>query len=92
MRYILTEKFRRDLKQLPDEVRKKARKAIELFKENQRHPSLQTHKILGTSNPTKFEGYIDRKRGYRFTFHYEDDAVVFRRAGPHSIIDEEARQ
>ena len=90
MQYKYAESFRRDYRKLPEDIKAKASKALKLFAENSRHPSLKTHKIKGTKNPTVFEGYIDA--GYRFTFHYEEDAVVYRRIGLHKIIDEEARQ
>lgn len=84
-----TQRFWEDYRRLPDDIKKKARKAFRLFSQNPRHPSLETHYIRGTNNPKVYEGYIDR--GYRFTFHYEEDAVVYRRIGPHSIVDEESR-
>ena len=89
MRYVRTPLFKKDFKNLPDEVKEKAKKAFRLFRENPHHPSLRTHKVEGTSNPTIWEGRIDRKN--RFTFYYEGDEVRFRRIGPHSIIEEEAR-
>lgn len=89
MEYKATKSFWEDYKNLPPELKEKAKKNFELFKQNQRHPSLQTHHIKGTSNPKVYEGYLDK--GYRFTFHYEEGSVVFRRIGSHGIIDEEAR-
>lgn len=89
MEYKTTKSFWEDYKALPPELQEKAKKNFELFKENPRHPSLQTHQIRGTDNPKIFEGYLDK--GYRFTFEYGEDSVIFRRIGPHSIIDEEAR-
>ena len=44
----------------------------------------------GTKNPKLFEGYLDVE--YRFTFHYEEDTIVYRRIGSQSVIDEEARK
>ncbi len=89
MQYKRTKSFKKDYQRLPADIQDGAKKAFEAFRQNPRHSSLHTHKIRGTSNPTIWEGYIDK--GYRFTFHYEGDTVVFRRIGPHSIIDEEAR-
>lgn len=89
MKHRALKSFWKDYEKLPEELKEKARKAFFLFKENPRHQSFQTHHIKGTGNPKIFEGYLDK--GYRFTFHYEDDAAVFRRIGPHSIIDEEER-
>lgn len=90
MEYKALRSFWRDYRNLPPKLQEKAKKAFALFKQNPHHPSLQTHPIRGTSNPKIFEGYLDR--GYRFTFHYEEGAVVFRRIGSHDIIDEEARK
>lgn len=88
MNYERSKSFRRDYRKLPAHVQEKVLKALMLFEQNSRHPSLQTHIIRGTKNPKVFEGYVDQN--YRFTFHYEDDTVVFRRVGPHSVIDEES--
>jgi mRNA-degrading endonuclease RelE of RelBE toxin-antitoxin system len=88
MKYERSKNFRRDFRKLPQHIQQKVLKALLLFEENPRHPSLQTHIIRGAGNPKVFEGYVDRN--YRFTFHYEDDTVVFRRVGPHSIIDQES--
>lgn len=85
MRYITAEAFEKAFRSLPEEIKKKVRKAFILFKENPRHPSLQVKKIKGTQGV--FEGRIDRR--YRFTFHYEGDAVVFRNVGPHDIVKDE---
>lgn len=89
MEHLPTNSFWEDYRDLPDEIKEKAKKAFELFKDNPRHPSFQTHKILGTGNPTVFEGYIDMH--YRFTFYYDEDAIVYLAIGRHSIIDQASR-
>ena len=86
MRYKRTPEFREDFDALPEKIKEKVKKAFELFQQDDHHPSLHTKKIKGTTDI--FEGRIDRK--YRFTFHYEEDAVVFRKIGPHRVVDEEA--
>lgn len=86
MRYKRTPEFREAYDALPDSIKEKAKKAFALFKQDPKHPSLHTKKIKGVEGI--YEGRIDRK--YRFTFHYDDKGVVFRRIGPHSIINEEA--
>ncbi len=88
MKYRRTPEFKADYEALPDEIKAKVKKAFELFKEDPKHPSLHTKKIKGTEGV--FEGRIDRN--YRFTFHYEEDTVFFRKVGPHRIIDEEANE
>jgi hypothetical protein len=90
MRFKTADSFWQDYRGLPKGIKEKARRIHKQFVADPRHPSIKTHKIRGTSNPVIFEGYIDK--GYRFTFHYEEDCIVFRRCGPHSIIDEEAEQ
>jgi len=84
MRYIQSAKFKKAYGTLPDDIKEKARKAFQLFKENPRHPSLHTKKMEGGSE--YFEGRIDIK--YRFVFRYEEDAVVFLHIGTHDILDE----
>lgn len=89
MELILSKDFRKDFRSLPKQIQQKIEKALLLFQDNQRHPSLQVKAIQGTNKPKVYEGRIDLH--YRFTFHYEDNAVILRRAGPHNIIDKEAR-
>ena len=89
MQYRVQPSFLEDFDQLPEEIKKKVRNVLRLFPENTRHPSFESHRIRGTKNPKRFEGYVDKK--YRFTFHYEKNLLVFRRVGDHSIVDIESR-
>ena len=90
MKHKAADSFWRDFKRLPKNYQKKAEKAFKLFSENQRHPSFETHPLRGTHNPKLYVGYLDD--GYRFIFHYEHDAIVYRRIGKHEIEDEETRR
>ena len=83
MRYIRTERFKKAASELPAEIQAKARKAFMLFKDNPRHPSLCIKRVQGM--PDVWEGRVDIH--YRFTFHYEGDACVFRNIGLHSIVE-----
>ncbi len=83
MKYRRLAAFRRAFEQLPPEIQVKAGKAFLLFRENPRHPSLHVKRVRGL--PGVWEGRVDIQ--YRFTFHYEDDTVVFRNIGPHDILD-----
>jgi mRNA-degrading endonuclease RelE of RelBE toxin-antitoxin system len=85
MRYVRTERFKRAAARLPREIQAKAVKAFMLFKENPRHPSLGVKRVQGIAGV--WEGRIDAN--YRFTFHYEGDACVFRNIGPHAIVERE---
>ena len=85
MKYVRTERFKKAAAKLPGEIQAKAAKAFLLFKANPRHPSLGVKHVQGM--PGVWEGRIDVH--YRFTFHYESDACVFRNIGPHDIIERE---
>jgi len=90
MIYRRTPKFRADLQDLPDDIKAKIPRVFILFQDNPRHPSLQVKKIKGRrtrDGKDIWEGRIDLN--YRFTFHYDEDIVYFRRIGPHSIIEED---
>ena len=62
-----TERFRKAFRSLPANIQSKTLKALALFGQNQRHPSLQIKKMQGRDGI--WEARIDDK--YRFTFHYE---------------------
>ena len=85
MRYVRTERFKKAAGKLPHEIQVKAAKAFLLFKENPRHSSLGVKRIQGMQGV--WEGRIDIH--YRFTFHYEEGACVFRNIGPHEILERE---
>ena len=85
MRHIRTERFKKAAAKLPSEIQAKAAKAFLLFKDNPRHPSLGIKRVQGM--PDVWEGRVDIH--YRFTFHYEGDACVFRNVGLHEIVERE---
>jgi mRNA-degrading endonuclease RelE of RelBE toxin-antitoxin system len=85
MKYIRTERFKKAAVKLPREIQTKAAKAFLLFKDNPHHPSLGVKRVQGM--PDVWEGRIDIH--YRFTFHYEGDACVFRNIGLHEIVERE---
>ena len=90
MDHLPAKSFWQDYRDLLEDIKKKARKSFRLFKAVPRHTSFHTHKILDANNPVIFEGYIDKS--YRFTFHYEADAIVYNSIGKHKIIDQESRR
>jgi mRNA-degrading endonuclease RelE of RelBE toxin-antitoxin system len=67
VQFSRTERFKKAFRALPEPVREKAVKALQLLAENPRHPSLQVKKIRGTENI--WEARVDQK--YRFTFQVE---------------------
>ena len=62
-----TERFLKAFHSLPADLQKKTLKALALFGQDQRHPSLQAKKMAGYNDI--WEVRVDLK--YRFTLHYE---------------------
>lgn len=77
-----TEKFEKNLKILPKEIRKKFYKQLNLLLSDLRHPSLHTKRIQGTSDI--WEGRVDYK--YRFTFNLYQGVVILRVIGNHDEV------
>jgi len=84
MRFIFTEPFQRDYKDLPNTVKRALDKALKFLFENPRHPSLRAKKLPGTDI-----WYARISRAYRFTFQYENGTMILRRAGTHNILNNE---
>ena len=87
MRYRRSESFRKDLEQLPANIRDSVKTKFELFKQDTRHPSLRIKKMQGHDHI--WEGHISM--AIVFTFHEETDEesqetiIVFRRIGKHDV-------
>jgi len=82
MKLLTTSSFDADYTSLPKSVQQLARKKLELFVANMRHPSLRVKKMEGPRNI--WEGRITRN--YRFTFQTEGDVCILRRIGTHNIL------
>ncbi len=80
--YRFSNNFKKQYKSLPTKIQKAFQDKLELFLYDMNHPSLRVKKIQGTKN--RWEGSITRK--YRFTFHFEQEIVVFRAIGTHDIL------
>jgi mRNA-degrading endonuclease RelE of RelBE toxin-antitoxin system len=65
-----TERFLEAFRSLPADIQRKMLKALALFGQDQRHPSLEIKKLQGRDGV--WEARVDQK--YRFTVHYEKDA------------------
>lgn len=66
-----TKRFLEQFSRLPEEIKKPARKAVQLLAINPRHSSLQTHKVAGGRGDyggDVFEAYMTMK--YRMTWEY----------------------
>jgi mRNA-degrading endonuclease YafQ of YafQ-DinJ toxin-antitoxin module len=80
---IYSEKFISQLEKLSPKFQRVVLKKIEIFKVNQRHPSLNTHKLNGVLN-----GYFSFSVDYqtRIVFEYgTKDTVHFLKIGNHDI-------
>lgn len=77
----LTETFKRLYARLPDKIKKKALKALELLAENPRHPSLRSKPIEGARGI--YEARVDQK--YRLTYErLAGDVLRIRVVGKHN--------
>ena len=75
-------KFKKQYRSLPQEVRQAFQEKLALFLADMLHPSLRVKKIKGVQN--RWEGSVTMKG--RFTFHYDEETVVFRTIGTHDIL------
>jgi len=79
MRIARTENFKRAWKQLPEEQKASARKAIENLITDMRYPALRVKKIKGTENIWEARA----SRSLRLTFQIEGDIIILRNIGQH---------
>ena len=77
---LLSDRFVEMYKNLPEPIRKKINRQIQLLGEDPRHPSLQTKPIQGTNGI--YEARVDIK--YRFTYErLADDTLLLRVVAQH---------
>ena len=87
MTFFFTEPFKRDYGALSEKIQRALDKALQFLLTNARHPSLRAKKLPGTGI-----WYGRVSRDYRFTFQFENDVVMLRRAGTHAILAAERRR
>jgi mRNA-degrading endonuclease RelE of RelBE toxin-antitoxin system len=80
--YRFSQNFKKQYKTLPTKIREAFNDRLAPFLADMLHPSLRVKKIQGVQN--RWEGSITMK--YRFTFHFEEETVVFRAIGTHDIL------
>jgi mRNA interferase RelE/StbE len=82
--FIITTRFRKDIKKLSTEGKKKLSKALDLLEENLDHPSLHIEKITGTDNIWSVRLSIH----LRMTFSkINSKTLILRRIGTHRIYE-----
>ena len=77
-----THTFIRLYKKLPEEVKERTKKAIELLQSNPAHPSLGHKKMAGQEDI--FE--IRVSKNYRITYQRIDDTAYLRKVGTHNLV------
>lgn len=78
---MLSDRFIELYKSLPESIRKKIKRQIQLLAENPRHPSLQTKPIRGSNGI--FEARVDLN--YRLTYErLPDDILLLRVVATHN--------
>ncbi|MBP7114059.1 MAG: type II toxin-antitoxin system mRNA interferase toxin, RelE/StbE family [Candidatus Peribacteraceae bacterium] len=77
-------KFKKQWAALPAEVKHRARKCIEQFRNNPFHPSLRLHQLSG-----KLDGFwsISINRKYRIIFEVLSETALFQSIGTHAIYE-----
>ncbi|MCI0695335.1 hypothetical protein L0337_25415 [candidate division KSB1 bacterium] len=83
MKSRTTDRFRKALTQLPEQVRRQAREAYKLFIQNPYHPSLRFKSI----HPTKPIYSVRINIDYRAVGVLENDEVLWFWIGSHSEYD-----
>lgn len=85
-RYRFTRQFEESLAAQPDDIVDLFEKKLGIFLTNMFHPSFRTKKIKGLKRTLIWETSLTMN--YRFTFQIaEDDTIIFRNIGRHSILD-----
>jgi len=79
MRIARTENFKRTWKQLTEDQKALARKAIENLIADMRYPALRVKKIKGTEHIWEARA----SRSLRLTFQVEGDTIILRNIGQH---------
>lgn len=83
MQIIHSQKFAREYKKLPREIKIQAEKKEKIFRQNPFDPRLKTHKLSG-----KLKDFWSFSIGYKYRiiFEFKDkDIVHFHSAGNHDI-------
>lgn len=77
-----TQSFIRLYKKLPEELKDRVKKALEIFQENPSHPSLGHKKMSGQEDI--FE--IRVSNNYRITYQKINDTAYLRKIGTHDLL------
>lgn len=82
MRIYRTNRFKKQYKKLPAEIKNLFQKQILLFFKNSKHNSLGIKKMQGTFGVWEMR----ISKSYRLTFQKKDEAFILRNIGTHDIL------
>ena len=82
MRFVITKRFEEAYRVLPDNLKKKADKALRLLADNPAHPSLHLKKVQGVQGI--WEARVDIS--CRMTLEIYSDHYLLRNIGKHDEI------
>ncbi len=85
MKISWPKRFSKEYHALPQDVRERFDKKMQLFMKNPAHSSLRVKKMSGTENI--WEASINKN--YRWTFGWTKDLVKLRHIGTHDILNRE---
>lgn len=74
--------FQKSFQRLPDDIQKKAKEQVRIFRENPFHPLLDTHKLHGK---LKEQWSFSVKGQYRIIFLFDNNDAIFLDIGLHDI-------
>ena len=82
MLLVRTERFRKEYRRLPPEIRERVAKALEQFVRDPRHPSLHVKKMEGAPDIRE----LRVSDNYRITFQFVQEGALLRRVGTHNVL------
>jgi mRNA-degrading endonuclease RelE of RelBE toxin-antitoxin system len=77
-----TQRFKKDFQSLPEDIKERLAKQLQLLQQNPHYPSLNTKKMKYPGDI--WEGRITRS--YRFTYQVAENTYILRRVGVHDIL------
>ena len=82
MIFYRTDRFKKDYKKLPSEIRRKLPEVLSFFEQNKRHPFLHVKKMEGADDIWELRVSIH----YRVTYQHREEGILLRRIGTHGIL------
>ena len=82
MRFLRTQRFKKDFKHLPDSVQRRFFEALGKFSLDPRHPSLHAKKMEGAGGIWEMR----LSNNYRVTFEFVKQDILLRRVGTHNTL------